>query len=56
MERVTEYVKIDDEVISQGDPYTIIDPVWWTANIDEEEQKYNESLSPFSQEQRLYSL
>jgi hypothetical protein len=52
MERVTECVRIDDEVINQGDPYAIIDPVWWTANIYEGEQKYNESLAPFSQEQR----
>jgi hypothetical protein len=33
MEIVTEYLKIDDEVISQGDLYTITDPIWWTANI-----------------------
>lgn len=52
MESITEYVSIDDEVINQGDPYAIIDPVWWTANIYEGEQKYNESLLPFSQEQR----
>ena len=52
MERVTEFVRIDDEVINQGDPYTIIGPVWWTANIYEGEQKYNESLFSFSQEQR----
>ncbi len=45
MKRVTEYVRIDDEVIYQGDPYKIIDPVRWTANIYKEEHKYNESLS-----------
>jgi hypothetical protein len=52
IEIVTEYVKIDDEVISQGDLYTITDPIWWTANIYDGEQKYNESLARFSQEQR----
>ena len=52
MEKVSEYVRIDDEIINQGDLYAIIDPVWWTANIYEGEQKYNESLAPFSREQR----
>ena len=52
MKRVTEYIRIDDKVIEQGDPYAIIDPVWWTINIYEGEQKYNASFASFSQEQR----
>jgi hypothetical protein len=52
MEMVTEHVRIDDAKIDEGDPLAIIEPVWWNANIYEGEQKYNESLSPFSREQR----
>ncbi len=52
MKMVTEYVRIDDEVINRGDPYEIIDPVRWKVNIYEGEKKYNESLAPFSREQR----
>jgi hypothetical protein len=50
---VTEHVRVDDAVIDKGDPYEIIDPVWWMGNIYEGEQKYTQSLAPFSREQRL---
>lgn len=52
METVTEYVKIDDEMINLEDPLVVIDPVWWSGNIYDGVGKYNESLAPFSQEQR----
>ena len=52
MKTVTEYVKIDDKVIDAGDPYTIMDPLDWIANIYDGEQQYHASLAPFSPEQR----
>ncbi len=53
MKFVIEYIKIDDRVIDEGDPFKIIDPVWWTATIYDGEQKYVESLTSFSREQCL---
>jgi hypothetical protein len=41
VESVIEHVRIDDAVIDRGNPYEIIDPVWWAGNIYEGEQKYN---------------
>lgn len=52
LKRVVEYIKIDDTVIDTGDPYEIIEPVWWTVNIYEDEQAYARSFVPFSTEQR----
>ena len=58
METVIEHVKIDDEFIeNNNDLMAIITPVWVTATIYGGEEKYNESLTPFSQEQRnVYAL
>jgi len=58
MKTVAKYIKIDDEFINQhDDPFEIIVPVWWTATIYDGEKKYNESLVPFSQEQRhIYAI
>ena len=58
MERVIEHIKIDDEFINKtDDPIAVIAPVWWTATIYDGEEKYNESLAPFSKEQRnVYAL
>ena len=52
LQTVTEHVRIDDEVIDQGDPWAVIDPVFWTADIYDGEAEYNNSLAPFSREQR----
>jgi hypothetical protein len=53
MPKVTEHIKIDDESINKNDVYTIMDPVYWNITIYDGEQKYLESLIPFSKEQRL---
>lgn len=45
-------VNIDDAVIDKGDPYEIIDPVWWTGNIYDSYADYENSLKAFSREQR----
>jgi hypothetical protein len=52
LQTVTEHVRIDDEVIDQGDPWVVIDPVSWIVNIYDGEAEYNNSLAPFSREQR----
>jgi hypothetical protein len=52
LEKTTEHLVIDNAVIDKGDPSTVIDPVWWTADIYDDERRYNESLSSFSLEQR----
>ena len=52
LQTITERVRIDDEMIDQGDPWTVIDPVSWTVNIYDGEAEYNNSLAPFSREQR----
>ncbi len=53
MRPITQYITIDDVAINRGDPYEIIDPVWWTANIYAGELEYLKSLALFSREQRL---
>jgi hypothetical protein len=52
MEKVTQHITIDDQVIDGDDAYAVIDPVWWIANIYDGEQEYTESLKALSQEQR----
>ena len=58
METVIEHLRIDDEFLNNNnDPMAIIAPVWWAATIYDGEEKYNESLAPFSKEQRnVYTL
>lgn len=50
---VTEHIKVDDEVIDKGNPFKVIEPVWWTADIYDGEAQYDTSLAGFSREQRL---
>jgi hypothetical protein len=52
-DRVPVHTRVDDEVIDQGDPYSVIEPVWWTADIYHGEAEYNKSLAGFTREQRL---
>jgi len=49
----SKHVVVDDAVIDKGDVFAVIDPVWWTANIYDGVEAYEESLSPFSKAQRL---
>ena len=44
---------IDDNVIKSKDVMSIIEPVWAGGNIYESYSKYEESLMPFTREQRL---
>lgn len=46
-------VVVDDSVIAAGDPYAVIDPVWWTADIYGSADEYQASLRSFSRSQRL---
>jgi hypothetical protein len=52
MKKVIVHITIDDQVINAGDPYDVIDPVWWTANIYGDWHKYDDSFKIFSEEQR----
>ena len=47
-----DHIIIDDRVMDAGDPYAIIDPVWWRVNTVDGESAYVESLDEFSQAQR----
>lgn len=49
----TRHLVIDDAVIDGDDPFAIIDPVWWTADIYEDIETYEGTLSEFSKPQRL---
>ena len=49
----TVYISIDDEVIAAADPWAVIEPVWWSANIYDGPNEYERSLLPFSRSQRL---
>ncbi|MBN1313849.1 MAG: DMP19 family protein [Anaerolineales bacterium] len=48
-----QHVRIDDEVIDKGDPWATLDPVYWTVNIYDGEEAYNDTLAQFSAEQRF---
>ncbi len=52
MQMITEHIRIDDAAIDKGSQWTVIEPVWWTVNIYDGEAAYEESLAPFSKEQR----
>jgi len=45
-------MRIGHEEIMSGDPYSIIDPLWWEVRIYDGEKKYNEDLSRFTLPQR----
>lgn len=42
---------VDDNIIASGDDYKIIEPVWWSVSIEDEE-RYNSDLEQFSKPQR----
>lgn len=46
-------VTVDDSAIAEADVWTIIQPVWWIANIYNGPDEYERSLERFSNEQRL---
>jgi hypothetical protein len=47
------HVVVDDAVIAEKDHWTVIHPVWYTANIYEGPGAYEFSLQSFSQAQRM---
>ena len=49
----TVHVQVDDTTIAAGDPWAVIEPVWWSGNIYDGPEQYDLSLLPFSQSQRL---
>jgi hypothetical protein len=49
----TVHVCVDDGTIAAGDPWAVIEPVWWSANIYDGPAKYELSLLQFSRSQRL---
>jgi hypothetical protein len=49
----TVHVCIDDDTIAVGDPWVVIEPVWWSANIYDGPEQYELSLLQFSRSQRL---
>jgi hypothetical protein len=52
MKTETVQLKLDREAILAADPWTAIEPVWWTGNIYDGVEAYNRSLSQFSRPQR----
>lgn len=53
MQYETVHVRVDDATITAGDPWKVIDPVWWMANIYDGPDDYEMSLLQFSRSQRL---
>jgi hypothetical protein len=49
----TVHVCVDDSTIAAGDPWAVIEPVWWSANIYDGPDEYERSLIQFSRSQRL---
>lgn len=47
------FLKLDRESLLTADPWTAIEPVWWTANIYDGVDEYSRSLSGFSRPQRF---
>ncbi len=48
-----KHIRIDRNVLDGDDAFHPIEPVWWTANIYDGEQKYERRLAGFSRPQRL---
>lgn len=46
-------VIINDQTIEQGEVYKIIEPLWWTVDIYQGEQIYNEGLKEFTENQKF---
>ena len=49
---MVKFIKVDEKFILENGPMEIIEPVWYTGNIDEGEAQYKKSLEAFSREQR----
>jgi hypothetical protein len=49
----TVHVSVEDSTIAAGDPWAVIHPVWWSANIYNGPDEYERSLLPFSRSQRF---
>lgn len=47
------HVRIDDDTIASGDPWAIIQPVWYLATIYDGPAEYERSLRAFSRSQRF---
>ena len=43
---------IDEILINSNDPKAVISPVWWSVNIYDGEEKYEEDLKAFTVQQR----
>ncbi|MEP6847311.1 MAG: DMP19 family protein [Acidobacteriota bacterium] len=50
--KTVQHLRIDDSVIDSKDSFTVIEPVWYSADIYDGEQAYENSLKKFSTEQR----
>lgn len=53
MQYETVEIRIDESTIAADDQWKIIEPVWWSANIYEGPDQYEQSLLPFSRPQRF---
>lgn len=51
-EEIKQHIFIGDSEIENGDPQSIIDPVWWSVSIYDGEERYNSDLKEFSLPQR----
>jgi hypothetical protein len=51
-ERESVQIVIDDAAIATGNVRSVIEPVWWSATINEGPALYELSLQPFSRSQR----
>jgi hypothetical protein len=49
----TVHVTVDDSTIAAGDPFAVIQPVWWSADIYHGPETYEHSVSRFSRSQRF---
>jgi hypothetical protein len=49
----TVEICVDDSTITAGDPWGVIHPVWWLANIYDGPREYERSLLQFSRAQRF---
>ena len=47
------HVQVDDATIAGDNPWAVIEPVWWLADIYDGAAAYEHSLQQFSQSQRF---
>jgi len=45
-------LEVNSATIASGDPYEVINPIWWTASFYDDLASYEESLRGFSKQQR----